>query len=81
MSNYQDKAINPTTGMLEPADFLDFGREGYKIRFADGKTYPEDVVITSRLLRDPNTEHVPPACKEAILDDLAFGLCDPPEQL
>ena len=35
MSNHRDKAINPRTGQVEDADFLDnhFGRWRYGIRF------------------------------------------------
>ena len=40
MSNYRDKAINPRTGQIEDADFLDnhFGRHQYGIRF-DGEAH------------------------------------------
>jgi hypothetical protein len=41
MSSYASRAVNPATGELEPALFIDdyFGSHQYGVRFADGKTH------------------------------------------
>lgn len=33
------------TSQVEPAEFLDHGREGYWVRFQDGNTHPDEVVF------------------------------------
>jgi hypothetical protein len=44
MSTYTAEAINPRTGKMEQATFIDdyFGRRRYGVRFADGQVYRED---------------------------------------
>jgi len=46
MSNFTSDAINPETGEVETAEFLDdyYGKHRYGVRFADGKTYPETLI-------------------------------------
>ena len=46
MSHFTDAAINPATGRLELATFVDnfYGPHKYGVRFADGGVYPEEKV-------------------------------------
>lgn len=48
MSSYQAKAVNPKTGELEDAMFLDdyFGKHKYGVKFRDGGVYPEKEITT-----------------------------------
>lgn len=43
MSSFEDIAINPKTGKMEKAMWVDnaYGRHRYGVQFADGKTYHE----------------------------------------
>jgi hypothetical protein len=42
MSNYRGKAINPSTGEVEEAWFMDdhYGKHEYAVEFDDGDIYP-----------------------------------------
>lgn len=46
MSSFQREAINPKTGEIELADFLDdyYGRHQYGVKFNDGCVYKEEEV-------------------------------------
>lgn len=48
MSNFTSPAINPSTGEIEQAHWLDdyFGRDQFGIRFQDGSVWPEHKVKT-----------------------------------
>lgn len=56
MSNYIATAINPVTGVIEQAEFLDdyFGWHRYGVRFSDGKVYPiEEVKVPEPPVSEP----------------------------
>ena len=48
MSNYQGYALNPSSGYVERAEFIDnyYGRHLYGVVFSDTQGYPEDTVVT-----------------------------------
>lgn len=50
MSNFYGSAINPKTGEVELAEFMDnyYGRHRYGIKFSDGSVYPETEVKRPR---------------------------------
>ena len=53
MSHYFAKAINPRTGEVEGAFFIDdyFGRHQYGVKFADGTVHrEEDVTVPDKEL-------------------------------
>lgn len=46
MSSYKRDTLNPATGKIEEAEWLDdyFGHYNYGVRFSDGKVYhPEEI--------------------------------------
>lgn len=46
MSNFTRSSINPDSGRVEMAEWLDdyYGPNHYGVRFPDGTVYPEEVV-------------------------------------
>jgi hypothetical protein len=51
MSNYFSEARNPKTGKTETVEFLDYGHEGYWIRFSDGELHHENEIEPSEFER------------------------------
>lgn len=56
MSNFQGHAINPKTGKVEIAEFLDdyYGKHLYGVRFSDGIVYDAELVTA---VHTPNNMH------------------------
>lgn len=54
MSNFSGKAMNPNTGMVESASFLDnyYESGGYVVMFSDGGSYPIEAVVTLKVVSE-----------------------------
>jgi NTP pyrophosphatase (non-canonical NTP hydrolase) len=89
MSSYQGLAVNPETGLTEPAYFMDdyFGRHRYGVQFeTTGKVYPVDgvKVIENKATQELNafdyaeleTKVLDAMCKRIHADNVKAGWWD-----